>query len=292
MNRPSFASLILLLALPLSACGSGQSSDGDGAGAGGAGGAGNPGAGSTGTGTSLDLGPMAASWQKAFKADAVGVTCEMSYDEMVASGAPSLTFGDTTIFVGFQQYGDNQDPVFFRFDAHEKTYCEHHEQEPPDGRAYGLTWDGGPQAYVVYTVVGGGTAFEQAAQGGWIERYGDGGGSAKVTVIAQVEIQFGTVTKATFVPAKVIKSGLPKTNTLVPADAVTVLEGGELAFAANSAWSPLNPDGSLMCATPDVYPGALEGKDGPNFLAHFTGDLSTMSCGSTADCSNVLSPCD
>jgi hypothetical protein len=209
---------------------------------------------------------------------------------MVASGAPSLTFAQTTIFVGFQQFGNNQDPVFFRFDDEQKVYCEHHEHESPDGRALGVTWDGGPKAYVVYTLTGGGTAFDSLAKGGWITSYGDGGGSSKVAVIAEVETTYGTVARATFVPAK--RQNGTKTNTLVPADALTVLVGGALELTGNTAFAPLNPDKSVMCVPTTEYPAALDGMMGPSYLARFAPDLASVSCASTAGCSLVQTPCD
>jgi len=228
-------------------------------------------------------------FRKAFKDGGVGVTCELTYSQMVQSGAPSLTVGNTTLFVGFQQYGNNQDPVLFRFDNQVKVYCEHHEAQSPDGRALGITWDGGPTAYLVYTITGGGTAFDTLAKGGWISSYGNGGASSKVAVIAQVETQFGTVQRATFVPAR--RQSGTITNSLSPADAVTVLTDGTLEFVGSSAFAPLNPDRSPMCLANTEYPAALDGKQGPSYLARFSADLSSALCASTAGCSLVQKPC-
>lgn len=277
------------------ASGSGNASGGGNPG--GAGGGGNPGgaAGSAGAAGSGNPGgggssqAVAPGWKQAFSSGGVGVTCESSYQDMVKSGAPSLTFGDTTIFVGFQQYGNNQDPVFRRFDGEKEVYCEHHEKQSPDGRAHGIAWDGGETAYVVYSIVGGGTDLEQKAKGGWISSYGDGGGSSKVTVLASVEVAFGTIVKATFVPAK--KSG-NKTNTLGPKAAPLVLADGTIELLGGSAWAPLNPDQSGMCEPTTEYPGSLDGsKDGPNYLGRFTADFTSVVCASTAGCSKVKTPC-
>ena len=238
----------------------------------------------------VPTGPGDGDWRKAFTEGGTGVTCEMTFDEIESTGAPSIQSGDTTIFVGFQQYGDNQDPVFFRFDGGQKVYCEHHEKESPDGRALGITWDGGPEAYVVYTVTGGGTAFDDLAKGGWIDHYGDGGNSSAVAVIAAVETQWGTVQRATFVPAK--RQNGTKTNTLRPADAITVLEDGTLEMVGESAFAPLNPDRSVMCIPDMEYPAPLDGADGPSYLARFEADLSGVVCASTAGCSLVNTPCE
>ena len=241
--------------------------------------------------TPVPTGPGDGDWRRAFQAGGVGVTCEMSFEEMTASGAPSITSGDTTIFVGFQQYGNNQDPVFRRFDGGQEVYCEHHEKESPDGRALGITWDGGPVAYVVYTIVGGGTAFDELAKGGWVDRYGDGGGSSAVAVIGEVETQFGTVQKATFVPAK--REMGTKTNTLRPADAITVLQDGNLEMLGESAFAPLNPDKTVMCVPMTEYPSPFGGaEEGPNYLGRFTPDLAQVVCASTAGCSLVTTPCE
>lgn len=237
----------------------------------------------------VPTGPGDGKFQKAFRDGGVGVTCEMTYDDMVKSGAPSITSGATTIFVGFQQYGANQDPVFYRFNHKKKVYCEHHEKESPDGRAVGITWDGGPTAWVVYTIVGGGSAFDGLAKGGWIASYGDGGGSSKVAVIGEVETQFGTVRRMTFVPAK--RQDGTKTNTLNPADAITVLTDGTLEFKGGSAFAPLNPDRTPMCVGSTEYPAALDGAKGPSYVARFSANLKTVLCASTAGCSLVKQPC-
>lgn len=265
---------LLGLALALCACGSGDTTS-------------TPA--EPGGAVGVPTGPGDGRFRQAFAKDGVGVTCEMTFEQMKASSAPYIESGNTTIFVGFQQYGNNQDPVFFRFDGGQKVYCEHHEQQAPDGRALGITWDGGPTAYVVYTIVGGGTALETAAGGGWLTRYGDGGGSAAVSVIGEVETQFGTLKRATFVTAR--RDNNTKTNTLRPAGALKVLTDGSLEFIGYSAFGPLNPDKSAMCVPSVEYPSALDGAMGPSYLARFAPDLGSVRCASTAGCSLVKTPC-
>lgn len=222
-------------------------------------------------------GELAPGWQKAFDPEPVGLDCAMSAAEMAAAGAASLTFGEATIYVGFVQVGQNQDPVFARFDGGAQTYCEHHETESPDGRAYGLTWDGGPTAYVVSTIVGGGSAFDAKGQGGWLDRYGDGGGSSSVSFIGEVDAALGTLTRGTFVIAKKMDG---KTNTHNPADAITVLESGELEFHGESAFQPMNPDRSIMqCSDYPFYSKYV-----------FSADLATLTCSSSTNCVSAV-PC-
>jgi hypothetical protein len=208
-----------------------------------------------------------------------------------ASGTPRLTVGRTTVFVGFQQFGTNQDPVFVRFDGSRKVYCEHHEHQAPDGRAVGITWDGGPKAYVLYTVVGGGTDLEARSGRGWLRSYGNGGASSKVTVLGEVELRSGTVRRATFLVARVVKNGQPKTNTIVPAAAPLVTPRGVAVFA-KSAFSPLNPDFSLMCSGGSEYPSPGPGRaDGASYIAVFAAGLGSLTCARTWGCGNVRKPC-
>jgi hypothetical protein len=282
---------IVLACVLVSGCGSsGDASSGAGGGDGG-GDAGDAGAVADvrADAPGVPTGPGDGAFQKAFRDGGVGVTCDMTFDALVKSGAPSITRGKTTLFVGFQQIGVNQDPVFARFDDGVKVYCERHEKESPDGRAVGLTWDGGPTAWVVYTIVGGGSAFDGLAKGAWIDRYGDGGGSSKVSVIGEVDTQLGTVRRVTFVPAK--RQDGTKTNTLVPADAITVLTDGTLEFKGGAAFAPLNPDRTPMCLGSTEYPAALDGGKGPSYVARFSADLRSVVCASTAGCSVVKQPC-
>ncbi len=216
----------------------------------------------------------------------------MSLAQLRASRTPRLAFGRTVVFAGFRQRGDNQDPVFARFDGGRKVYCRHHEQEPPDGRAVGLTWDGGRTAYVLYTVVGGGTALEAPARRGWLQRYGDGGGSSAVTVLGRVELGAGTLERATFLVARLRKQGTDKTNTIVPVASPVVTASGLVAVRARSAFSPLNPDRSRMCAPGSEYPSPQPGRaDGASYVGMFTADLGSLACARTWGCGNVRRPC-
>ncbi len=228
------------------------------------------------------------SWRRAFDDSAGAVSCAASLAGLKASSTPRLTVGRTTVFVGFQQFGNNQDPVLVRFDGNRKVYCRHHERQGPDGRALGIAWDGGPTAYVVYTVVGGGTELEAKAGRGWVRSYGDGGASSRVTVLAEVQLRTGTVRRATFLVARVVKNGRPKTNTIVPVAAPLVTSRG-VAVLARSAFSPLNPDLSLMCRSGSEYPS--NGPGGASYVGVFASDLGSLTCARTWGCGNVRKPC-
>jgi len=198
---------------------------------------------------------------------------------MEGAGVPSLTFGDTPIFVGFEQNGNNQNPVFARFDGGSPVYCEHHETEGPDGRAVGITWDGGDVAYVVYTIVGGGSSLE--GKGGWLTSYAPGaihGGGPKVSYVGNVEVTYGTLQTGTFIIA--VKSD-NSVNAHNPAGAVTVLEDGTIEFLGASAHKPIDADGHSAMDCTD-YPFDSRYRLSP--------DLAQLVC---ADCTNCVAsqPC-
>jgi hypothetical protein len=212
----------------------------------------------------------AAGWQKAFAKDGVGISCTMSEADIIAKGAPSLTFAGSRVFAGFEQVGNNQNPVVARFDAGKLRYCERHETAAPDGRALAVTWDGGKVAYVLYTIVGGGSELDQKSKGGWLESYGNGGG-AKVTVLGAVDAESGLLSAGTFVIAKKADG---KTNTHTPTDAVTVRDDGDLEIRGSSAFLPVNPDRSSMDCT--AYPFDTR--------YVFAPDLKTLRCSTSTNC--------
>lgn len=233
--------------------------------------------GSSEAGARPPAGPLSSGWQKAFNKTSVAINCKQTLAEMTAAGATVLTIGSSTIVVGFEQIGQNQDPVFARFEDATPKYCEHHEREAPDGRAYGVTWDGGKSAYVVYTIVGGGSAFDARAKGQWLDRYGDGGGSSKVSFVGEVETELGALVRGTYVIAKK-KDG--KTNSHTPSDAPIILASGEIEFLGDSAFQPMNPDKSIMDCTD--YPFASR--------YVFSRDLKTLACASSTNCKSAV-PC-
>ncbi|HEU4537657.1 MAG TPA: hypothetical protein VFS00_26235, partial [Polyangiaceae bacterium] len=179
-----------------SAGGGGQASGGGQAGGGGqANGAGQAGGG----GVMVPRGDER--WQQAFAEVGFGVTkageleCTTDAGALAASGLARVSAGGATIYVGFHQVsGDNQDPFAARVEGDRVAWCRYHENDGPDGRAVGLTWDGGPFAYVVYTVVGGGTDLEMP---GWFRSYGGhaaiGGGNKKVGVVGRLDAATGAL---------------------------------------------------------------------------------------------------
>jgi hypothetical protein len=223
-------------------------------------------------------GPAAEGWESAYLEDSAGASCED--DEGALSELPHVTIGDSTIYAGYRQAsGNNQNPIVARFDAGTRVWCVEHEDDGPDGRAVGVTWDGGDYAYVVYTVVGGGTDLE--GHDGWLASYAPGaisGGGPKVSVVGRVSALDGALDTATFVIA-VRSAG--EVNTHNPAGAVTVLEDGNVEFLGSSAHKPIDANGQRSMDCTD-YP--FESR------YRFSADLRELVC---ADCTNCVSerPC-
>lgn len=225
-------------------------------------------------------GPSAEGWMSSWVDGGSGFDCDATRADLESSGAPGLGFGDTSIFVGFEQVGDNQNPLVIRFDGDERVYCQKHETEGPDGRALGITWDGGEVAYVVYTIVGGGSSLESATQGGWLPAYAPGainGGGPKVSYVGRVDVADGSLMSGTFVIA--VKSD-NKVNSHGPSGPITVLGDGNVEFLGSSAHKPIDIDWEAMDCTD--YPFESRYVLSP--------DLSTVVC---AECTNCQSqqPC-
>ncbi|MDX2091427.1 MAG: hypothetical protein SFX73_26440 [Kofleriaceae bacterium] len=207
--------------------------------------------------------------------------CTMSAAQMAASDAAAVTVGASTIYVGWKQVaGNNQDPFIARVDDGTVTWCIAAEAQAPDGRAYGVVWDGDATLYAVYSTDGGGSALD--GHGGWLPAYGTigSGGGPKVAVIAKHDPATGAIQRATFVPSQLASSG--KVNTLAPR-ALTVIAGGAVEFLGEPAFTPLNPDRSRMCVPDSEYPRG--------YRVRFPADLGTPSCADTETCSLVTTPC-
>lgn len=224
-------------------------------------------------------GPSADGWESAWVEGAAAGRCDASEAEL--ADLPHVTIGDSTLYAGYVQASDdNQNPIVARFDAGERVWCVEHETQGPDGRAEGVTWDGGEHAYVVYTVDGGGSDLE--GRDGWLSSYAPGaisGGGPKVTVVGRVDARDGSLASATFV-ISVLSSG--RVNSHTPAGPVTVLEDGMVELAGSSAHKPIDADGR----------SAMDCTDYPfDSRYRFEADLSALIC---ADCTNCTSqrPCE
>jgi hypothetical protein len=233
--------------------------------------------GASGSDGSGDGGQPDPAWERGYSESPVAIDCSRTRPELEASGAPAVNVDGAAIFAGYEQAsGNNQDPVVVRFDGETQTWCQRHEQTPPDGRAVGLTWDGGDTLYVVCTVDGGGSGFD-AHVDGWQDSYGMGGGP-KVSVLLAVDAATGEPTHGTYVISKLSNGN---TNSHGPREAPFVEANGSVGFRGASAFQPLNPDKSTMTCTD--YPF--------DTLARFDADLSTLQCAESTNCL-ASAPCE
>lgn len=227
--------------------------------------------GSNDGGSSPAPGPAATGWQSAF--GDVGANCG-SGDEASFAKLPHVTVGSSTVYVGFQQVSSiNQDPFIARFDDGKKVYCRFHEDDPPDARAVGITWNGGEHAYLVYTVVGGGTDLQ--GKGGWFPGYtanGISGGGPKVSAVGRVNVTNGALEASTFIIAVKTDS---KVNAHTPKGAVTVLTDGSVEFLGGSAHKPIDANARKPMACSD-YPFDTRYR--------FSADLKSLVCADSTNC--------
>ncbi|MGB0679675.1 MAG: hypothetical protein ACPGUV_08445 [Polyangiales bacterium] len=218
-------------------------------------------------------------WPAAFEAKGVAASCDPSAAELAAM--PQVQVGDSVLYVGYvQANANNQHPVLLRYDGGRKVYCVRHETQAPDGRALGLSWDGGEYAYVVYSVDGGGTDLE--GKEGWLSSYAPGaisGGGPKVSVIGRVRAQDGALQTATFVIAVTSNN---KVNTHAAKEAPVVADDGTVDFLGDSRFVPIDADGRsrMQCGNNAPFQSRYR----------FSGDLRTLVCADSSDCTSTM-PC-
>lgn len=76
--------------------------------------------------------PSADGWSSAYVEGGVRISCDDGRAELASSDAPRVEVDDAVIFVGYEQVGDNQNPIVVRFDADAQTWCVRHETEGPE----------------------------------------------------------------------------------------------------------------------------------------------------------------
>ncbi|WP_392534828.1 hypothetical protein [Nostoc sp. C117] len=205
----------------------------------------------------------------------VTFTCNDTETTIKNKNGPKVSFGQTTIYIGYQQTSSqNKDPRIVLFNNGVKKWCRSdYETTNDDGTGYGLLWDGGNVLYGVFSSTGSqtGNDFRRFANAGWLPSYGSGGG-AKVAVLAKINPNDGNVLYATFLTAKKANDG--KTNSLV----VTGLSwnGTNLTVKADSWWTPRRANtNSMSCSGSSPY----------KYTGVFTGDLKKVTLASAVNCS-------
>ncbi len=177
------------------------------------------------------------------------ITCDQTEAQVAASGAPRVTRGDATVYIGAQQVGgDDQAPRVVRFDGGARTWCRDDlERSGDDGRGYGLLWSG-DVLLGVFSAVGnqGDPAgdLRRFTGSGWLRSYADasprGGGGAKTAVLVALDPGTG--------------AGIPGRGTWITADnggkvnSATVtglaLDGDGVRVGVTSAFAPRRADRS------------------------------------------------
>ena len=236
--------------------------------------------GDAGDGDGDQLPGPAEGWQSAFVADGATFRCSASEDQVIAVGAPSVSFGDTTLYVGAEQNNQGErDAVLARFDAGIQTYCVEHESDGPNGIALGLSWDGGSTAYLVYTIAAAGSGFEKL--GGWMSEYAPGpisGVGAQATVVGRVDVETGALDRATLVIAVTDEQ---KVADHLPQGSPTVLADGSVELLGSSEQPPIDADAAT----------AMDCQTAPHSTRYvFSGDLAELVCASASGCTPQV-PC-
>lgn len=183
--------------------------------------------------------------------DTVKFSPRDSEEAIAATGAPSITIGTQTIYIGtWQESSNNQDPIIASFDqanSNNNWIRTDYESTGADGRGYGLFWDG-DDLYAAFSTDGtqGNSSedFRRAAadaQQSWLRSYGSGGGP-QIGVVAKLDETTGAMSDAVFL-SSLLSSG--DSNSLAITD-LSVSDSGNLVVEADSWFSPRNPDGTPM----------------------------------------------
>ncbi|MEM7737686.1 MAG: hypothetical protein AAF267_18055, partial [Deinococcota bacterium] len=208
---------------------------------------------------------------------------ECSDDEVSisASGAPRLTFGNTTIYAGGRQVAaDNQDPRITRFDKGVQTWCLGNlETSGDDSKGYGLVWDGADTIYAVFSVTGTEGEpvddFRRFAVNGWLPSYGAGSGE-RIAVLVRIDLVSGDPITATYLSAR---SGLDGSTTSFRVTGLEITPTGEVVVRAATSAFPRSTDPSVSIDCP-----AFDG-----FVADYrlvlSADLSTALSATAPSCS-------
>jgi hypothetical protein len=197
------------------------------------------------------------------------------------AGAPSLMFGDTTLYVGADENNQQeQNAIIARFDGGTLTYCVAHEIESPNSIALGLTWDGNGTAYVNVATYSAGSGYD--GLGGWLSEYSPGaisGVGAQASIVGSVDVETGTLETATYVIAVTPDE---EVADLLATGAPTVLADGSVELLGSAEQAPIDSDAltAMVCTAA-----------GPHTAQYvFTDDLGGLVCVSASGCTSS-SPC-
>jgi hypothetical protein len=191
---------------------------------------------------------------------AVTFSCNDTEATIKSKGAQGITFGATSIYIGYRQVSsNNKNPIVIRFQNSARQWCrEDYEVTGDDGTGYGLLWDGAGTFYGVFSATGtqGSPSqdFRRFATGGWLNSYGNGGGG-KVAILAKIDPTNGNVTNATFVTSLLpnSKSNSFLVNGLSLTGSNLTVQGKSWAFPRRANKSGMTCSGSSPFAYTAVF---------------------------------------
>lgn len=183
--------------------------------------------------------PTQAATLSSLNEDIVKFTPNTSEANLMGLGVASISFGDTTIYIGTNQVSsNNQDPIVTSFTNGSRNWTMSYDTSGIDARGVGLLWDeASSNLYGVFTADGGSAGFAEATTDGWLSSYGRGGGPV-VSVLLKLNPGSGEAEAGTYIRAQ-LNSG--NTNTVRPTGLDFV--NNQVVFLGNSFFTPLDANG-------------------------------------------------
>ncbi|WP_199337007.1 hypothetical protein [Oscillatoria sp. FACHB-1407] len=191
--------------------------------------------------------------------EAIAFNCNESEATIRARGGASVTVGQSTIYIGYQQVSaNNKDPRLIRFDAGRRVWCKtNYEVTGDDSTGYGLVWNGG-NIYAVFTATGTqgrpSQDFRRFATNGWLTNYGSGGG-AKVAILTRINPANGNIRAATFL-SSVLTNG--RTNSMQVNSLALRLNGNLIVGASSWSYPRRANHARMSCNSASPYPYTIE----------------------------------
>lgn len=184
--------------------------------------------------------PAHAASFSAINPSTIKFTPSTSEADLMNLGAASISFGNTTVYIGTHQVSDiNQDPIVTSFTNGIRDWVQSYDTSQADARGIGLLWDEGSSSlYGAFTIDGGSTganSFSAATQGGWLSSYGTAGTNGRASVLLKLNPTTGGAEAGTYIRAEQSDG---TTNTVIPTDLDFV--NGNVVFFGDSFFVPLD----------------------------------------------------
>ncbi len=210
--------------------------------------------------------------------NAQALSCEMSEEEIIETGTPNISIGDSTIYIGRKDVEPGKfDSIILKFTRGELDWCEtSYEGSIANSSGYGLFWTG-TDLYAVFSIdrsVPTDSKLSSFTSSGWVSAYGDGEGS-NASVVFRIKINDGSGIEesGTFIKA-VLGNG--RTNSVQVSD-IDLLDNGNLLITSNAFFSPINTDQTPM---------SCSGSSPFEYTLVLDQNLQTAICASALNCDN------